>query len=49
MSARRLGFTDEALLVQYPTLAQSDLDAAWAYSAAHTEEIEAAIRENEEA
>jgi len=47
--ARRLGFNDESLLVQYPTLTQADLDAAWGYAKAHRAEIEAAIRENEEA
>jgi hypothetical protein len=29
-------------------LTQADLEAAWAYAADHREEIDAAIRENEE-
>ncbi len=47
--SRRLGFTDDALLENYPTLKRGDLDAAWAYVQAHDVEIDAAIRENEEA
>lgn len=47
--ARDLGLADEALLDQYPTLTQADLDAAWAYAAANPAEITSAIRDNEEA
>ncbi len=47
--SRRLGFSDDALLENYPTLKRGDLAAAWAYVLAHSEEINAAIRENEEA
>ncbi len=47
--SRRLGFTDDALLENYPTLSRGDLDAAWAYVQAHGAEIDTAIRENEEA
>lgn len=47
--SRRLGFTDEELLNNYPTLSQGDLAAAWAYAMAHPTEIENAIRDNEEA
>lgn len=49
VQARDLGFADEALLEQYPTLTQQDLDAAWAYAKAAPAEIAAAIRANEEA
>jgi uncharacterized protein (DUF433 family) len=48
VNARRLGITDEQLLSDYPGLTQDDLNAAWAYHAAHPEEIETAIRENNE-
>ena len=48
--ARRHGATDQELLNHYVTpLTQADLDAAWDYYAAHREEIEADIRQNEEA
>lgn len=46
---RRLGFSDDELLVNYPTLRRGDLPAAWEYVKTHTAEIEQAIRENEEA
>jgi citronellol/citronellal dehydrogenase len=46
--SRRLGFTDDELLHNYPTLQQDDLTAAWAYVKAHEVEIDHAIRENEE-
>jgi uncharacterized protein (DUF433 family) len=49
VEARRLGRSDEQLLQDYPTLTQNDLSAAWAYFTAHPEEIETAIRENNEA
>jgi len=49
VEARRLGITDAQLLVDYPTLTQEDLDAAWTYYAANPEEIESAIRDNNEA
>jgi uncharacterized protein (DUF433 family) len=45
---RRLGGSDSDLLRDYPSLTLADLEAAWAYSATHAEEIERAIRENEE-
>ncbi len=45
---RQLGTSDADLLRNYPTLTQSDLQAAWEYAAAYPEEIEQAIRENEE-
>ena len=44
---RRLGANDAELLENYPTLIPTDLINAWAYVAAHREEIDNAIRENE--
>ena len=49
VESKRLGRTDRQLLFDFPTLSQADLDAAWAYYAAHPEEIDTAIRENNEA
>jgi uncharacterized protein (DUF433 family) len=45
---RQLGATDEVILEAFPSLTPPDLEAAFAYAAAHPEEIETAIRENEE-
>jgi type III restriction enzyme len=45
---RRLGTPDADVLRAYPGLTPADLEAAWAYAAANTEEIDRAIRENEE-
>jgi uncharacterized protein (DUF433 family) len=45
---RRLGKNDADLLRNYPFLSPADLEAAWAYAAANREEIDRAIRENEE-
>lgn len=45
---RQLGATDEVILRSYPSLMPADLEAAFAYAATHIEEIETAIRENEE-
>ncbi len=45
---RRLGKNEVDLLRAYPSLVQADLEAAWQYAAAHPEEIERALRENEE-
>jgi uncharacterized protein (DUF433 family) len=45
---RRLGKSDANLLRAYPSLTQADLEAAWEYAAANPEEIDHAIRENEE-
>lgn len=47
--ARRLGTTESELLDSYPTLRAQDLVNAWGYARARPEEIERAIRENEEA
>ncbi len=47
--ARRAGLSDEQILRAYPTLRAGDLAAAWAYAAAHADEIERQIIENEAA
>ena len=47
--ARRLGTSEADLLRSYPTLRAEDLANAWAYVRAHRLEIDAQIRENEEA
>jgi len=44
---RQLGTTDDQILEAYPQLDRADLESAWTYSAAHPEEIERDIRENE--
>jgi uncharacterized protein (DUF433 family) len=46
---RQLGFADQRLLEMIQGLTHDDLVAAWDYYAAHREEIEEAIRLNEEA
>ena len=46
---RQLGFSDERILEMIQGLTQDDLVAAWDYYAGHREEIEEAIRLNEEA
>ncbi|MBE7497811.1 MAG: DUF433 domain-containing protein [Verrucomicrobiaceae bacterium] len=45
---RRLGFSEERILSNYPTLQREDLAAAWEYVRANPEEIEKAIALNEE-
>jgi uncharacterized protein (DUF433 family) len=45
---RRLGASEHEILRVYPSLQPEDLQAAWEYAAAHSEEIEQAIRRNEE-
>jgi uncharacterized protein (DUF433 family) len=45
---RRLGKEDTWLLQAYPSLTAADLQTAWDYAAAHPEEIDLAIRENEQ-
>ena len=49
VQARQLGYSDERLLYEYPTLRASDLQNVWAYFEAHEEEIEGQIFENENA
>jgi uncharacterized protein (DUF433 family) len=46
---RRLGWTDAQILDNYPQMSKESLNAAWMYADKHREEIELAIRENEEA
>jgi uncharacterized protein (DUF433 family) len=46
---RRLGWTEVAILENFPSLRAADLVNAWAYADAHKEEMDKAIRENEEA
>ena len=47
-SFRRLGMNESRLLDNYPTLTATDLANAWAYAAAFPDEIEIAIRENDQ-
>jgi uncharacterized protein (DUF433 family) len=44
---RRLGGSAADILRAYPALTPADLEDAWEYAAAHAEEIDRAIRENE--
>ena len=46
---RRLGWGEARILDNYPSLRAADLVNAWAYVDAHREEIDQAIRDNEEA
>ena len=46
---RHLGWSEARILENYPALRASDLVNTWLYADAHKEEIEQAIRENEEA
>ncbi len=46
---RRLGWNDERILANYPTLRASDLLNAWAYVREHRQEIERALLANEAA
>ncbi len=48
VNARRLGISEAQLLYDYPTLSAADLKNAWAYAEAYPDEIEIAIRDNEE-
>jgi uncharacterized protein (DUF433 family) len=45
---RRLGMSDDQILQAVQGLTPADLEAAWEYVAANPEEIDRAIRENEE-
>jgi uncharacterized protein (DUF433 family) len=47
VNSSRLGGSTADVLRAYPSLTPADLDAAWEYSAAHMEEIDRAIHENE--
>ncbi len=48
VNCRRLGMSDCQILQTYPSLNDADLQAAFEYAAANAEEIDRAIRENEE-
>lgn len=45
----RLGWADEEILENFPSLSQQDLENAWSYVLSHKSEIDQAIRKNEEA
>lgn len=45
---RRLGMSDAWIMQAVQGLTPADLEAAWDYAAAHPEEIDEAIRANEE-
>jgi uncharacterized protein (DUF433 family) len=45
---RRLGMSDDQIMQAVQGLAPADLEAAWEYAAAHAEEIDEAVRANEE-
>ena len=44
---QRTGASGPDILTYYPQLTEADLAAAWEYAAAHPEEIDQAIAENE--
>jgi uncharacterized protein (DUF433 family) len=46
---KRLGLTDERILAHHPDLTLADLEAAWDYYDHNREEINQAIREDDEA
>jgi uncharacterized protein (DUF433 family) len=46
---KRAGWTDDRLLANFEGLTQDDLESAWTYYAAYPDEIDAAIRANDEA
>lgn len=45
---RQLGWQEDQILENFPSLRATDLANAWLYIAAHMDEIEKAIRENDE-
>ena len=45
---RNLGLSDARILVHHPDLTAADLEAAWSYYRQHAEEIDQAIRRDEE-
>jgi uncharacterized protein (DUF433 family) len=46
---KRLGLTDERILTHHPDLTRADLEAAWDYYDHHRDEIDQALREDDEA
>ena len=49
VESRGLGITESELLNDYPHISAADLVNVWSYANAHLDEIEAAIKKNEEA
>jgi len=47
VEARLLGYSDADLLTSYPTIKATDLANAWVYAAAHEDEIDLLIEQNE--
>ncbi|MCB0063215.1 MAG: DUF433 domain-containing protein [Caldilineaceae bacterium] len=45
---RRMGWSDQQILENFPSLSQQDLENAWLYVLSHKEEIDQAIHDNEE-
>ncbi len=45
---RKLGLPDTRILEHHPDLTEADLEAAWSYYRQHVEEIDRAIRQDEE-
>jgi uncharacterized protein (DUF433 family) len=45
---RRMGLSDARILEHHPDLTEADLQAAWSYYHQHVEEIDRAIRQDEE-
>ena len=45
---RKLGLSDTRILEHHPDLSAPDLEAAWSYYRQHTNEIDQAIRQDEE-
>jgi uncharacterized protein (DUF433 family) len=48
VASRRLGMSDAEIMRAVQGVTPADLEAAWEYAAAHQEEIDEAIRANEE-
>ena len=46
---KRLGMPENEMIAEIQGLTREDVAAAWRYAEAHPEEIETAVRENEEA
>ncbi len=46
---RKLGLSDDRILEHHPNLTQADLEAAWSYYLQYLEEIDTAVREDEDA
>lgn len=49
VQAKQLGNSEAELLQNYPTLTAANLSQAWVYARANRQEIEQAMRENDEA